>query len=104
MRGGLGQAVRLLAATKYVTSGRHGRAAGGRRPLVGENRADELEEKWRVYGDAFEFHFIGHLQRRKVRQVHPVRRADPLGGIARRWCERSRRGRRRRWTCSWRST
>jgi hypothetical protein len=69
VRGGLGQAVRLLAATKYVSCGDMEvlRAAGIH--LVGENRADELEEKWRAYGDAFEFHFIGHLQRRKVRQV-----------------------------------
>jgi len=71
VRGGLGQAVRLLAATKYVSLDDMDvlRAAGIR--LVGENRADELEKKWRAYGDAFEFHFIGHLQRRKVRQVVP---------------------------------
>jgi len=69
VRGGLGQTVRLLAATKYVSCDDMDvlLAAGVR--LVGENRADELEEKWRAYSDAFEFHFIGHLQRRKVRQV-----------------------------------
>jgi len=39
--------------------------------LVGENRADELETKWRRWRDTFEFHFIGHLQSRKVRQVLP---------------------------------
>jgi hypothetical protein len=74
VRGGLEQSVRLLAATKYVARDDMEtlRAAGIR--LVGENRADELEEKWRAYGDAFEFHFIGHLQRRKVRQVIPCAR------------------------------
>ncbi len=40
--------------------------------LVGENRSDELERKWERYGSAFEYHFIGHLQHRKVRQVLPL--------------------------------
>ncbi len=39
--------------------------------LVGENRADELESKWQRWDEEFEFHFIGHLQSRKVRQVVP---------------------------------
>jgi pyridoxal phosphate enzyme (YggS family) len=39
--------------------------------LVGENRAEGLEEKWARWHDSFEFHFIGHLQSRKVRQVVP---------------------------------
>ncbi len=39
--------------------------------LVGENRADELDAKWQRWNEAFEFHFIGHLQSRKVRQVLP---------------------------------
>lgn len=71
VRGGLGQDVRLLAATKYVTRDDMAVLKTADVRLVGENRADELEEKWRTYGDAFEFHFIGHLQRRKVRQVLP---------------------------------
>ncbi len=71
-RGGRGQAIRLLAATKYCSVEDMGvlKAAGVR--LVGENRADALAEKWRVYGEDFEFHFIGHLQRRKVREVVPL--------------------------------
>lgn len=71
IRGGLGQHVRLLAATKYVTAADMAVVGAAGVRLVGENRADELEEKWRTYGDTFEFHFIGHLQRRKVRQVIP---------------------------------
>jgi pyridoxal phosphate enzyme (YggS family) len=74
VRGGLGQTVRLLAATKYVSRDDMDALPSAGITLVGENRADELEEKWRVYGDAFEFHFIGHLQRRKVRQVIPCAR------------------------------
>jgi pyridoxal phosphate enzyme (YggS family) len=70
-RGGQGQAVRLLAATKYVgvADMKVLLEAGVR--LVGENRADELEAKWKAYGEAFEYHFIGHLQRRKARRVLP---------------------------------
>jgi pyridoxal phosphate enzyme (YggS family) len=62
---------RLLVASKYLTADEMGvlQAAGIR--LVGENRADELQAKWQKWGGAFEFHFIGHLQSRKVRQVLP---------------------------------
>jgi len=34
--------------------------------VVGENRAQDLEAKHAVYGDAFRWHFIGHLQSRKA--------------------------------------
>ncbi len=34
--------------------------------VVGENRAQDLQAKHRVYGDAFRWHFIGHLQSRKA--------------------------------------
>lgn len=62
---------RLLVASKYLAPEEMSllRAAGIR--LVGENRADELEAKWRRWNADFEFHFIGHLQSRKVRQVLP---------------------------------
>jgi PLP dependent protein len=39
--------------------------------LVGENRAEGLETKWSRWKDSFEFHFIGHLQSRKVPRVLP---------------------------------
>jgi pyridoxal phosphate enzyme (YggS family) len=39
--------------------------------LLGENRADELVTKWERWSGSFEFHFIGHLQSRKARQVLP---------------------------------
>lgn len=71
-KGGWEHEVRLVAATKYVAVGDMAvlRDAGVR--LVGENRSDELERKWQQYGSAFEYHFIGHLQHRKVRQVLPL--------------------------------
>lgn len=34
--------------------------------VVGENRAQDLEAKHNAYGDAFRWHFIGHLQSRKA--------------------------------------
>jgi uncharacterized pyridoxal phosphate-containing UPF0001 family protein len=34
--------------------------------VVGENRAQDLQAKHRVYGDAFRWHFIGHMQSRKA--------------------------------------
>ena len=38
--------------------------------VVGENRAQDLEAKHARYGDAFRWHFIGHLQSRKAKAVN----------------------------------
>src|ERR1700756_2993884 len=38
--------------------------------VVGENRAQDLEAKHAVHGDAFRWHFIGHLQSRKAATVN----------------------------------
>ena len=59
----------ILIATKYYEPEqmRALLAAGVR--LVGENRAQDLARKQAVFGDDFEWHFIGHLQRRKARDV-----------------------------------
>jgi PLP dependent protein len=73
-RGGYGQHVRLLVATKYLAVDQMPLLAEAGIHLVGENRAQELERKAERYGDAFEFHFIGHLQRNKARQVVPLAR------------------------------
>jgi uncharacterized pyridoxal phosphate-containing UPF0001 family protein len=40
--------------------------------VVGENRAQDLLAKHARYGDAFRWHFIGHLQSRKARDVSAV--------------------------------
>ena len=61
--------VRILVATKYFTLRQISSLAEAGVRLVGENRAEELHEKQEVFGDAFEWHFIGHLQRRKARDV-----------------------------------
>ncbi|NLO26944.1 MAG: YggS family pyridoxal phosphate-dependent enzyme [Actinobacteria bacterium] len=70
-RSGRVDSPRLLVATKYLDVEEMGALSGAGIRLVGENRADELEAKWRRWNEVFEFHFIGHLQRRKARQVLP---------------------------------
>jgi pyridoxal phosphate enzyme (YggS family) len=70
-RSGRTDVPRLLLASKYVATEDMSVLRGAGIRLVGENRADELESKWQRWGEAFEFHFIGHLQRRKVGQVLP---------------------------------
>src|SRR4051812_45479669 len=40
--------------------------------VVGENRAQDLEAKHAEYGDAFQWHFIGHLQSNKVKVVNRI--------------------------------
>jgi PLP dependent protein len=41
-------------------------------PVVGENRAQDMQAKHARYGDAFRWHFIGHLQSRKAKIVNDV--------------------------------
>lgn len=62
---------RLLVASKYLQVEEMGVLAGAGIQLVGENRASELEAKWSRWREDLEFHFIGHLQRRKVPMVLP---------------------------------
>jgi pyridoxal phosphate enzyme (YggS family) len=61
--------VQLCAAVKYVPVGELGVLAEAGIEIVGENRAQDLVEKHDRFGDAFEWHFIGALQSRKVRDV-----------------------------------
>jgi pyridoxal phosphate enzyme (YggS family) len=64
-----GEAVRVLVATKYYAPEQLAELAGVE--LVGENRAEDLVEKQELFGDRFEWHFIGHVQRRKAKVVVP---------------------------------
>jgi len=65
------RAVEVLAATKYVAAADlHALQQAGVH-LVGENRAQDLEQKVALYGDAFTWDFIGQLQSRKVRRIVP---------------------------------
>jgi pyridoxal phosphate enzyme (YggS family) len=63
--------VRLLVASKYYEPEQIGALAGAGVNLLGENRVQDLIRKQEDFGDAFEWHFIGHLQRRKARDVAP---------------------------------
>jgi pyridoxal phosphate enzyme (YggS family) len=71
VRSGRSERPRLLVASKYLGVEEMAVLQGAGIRLVGENRASELETKWSRWNGAFEFHFIGHLQSRKVRQVLP---------------------------------
>jgi PLP dependent protein len=66
-----GQAVRILAATKYVPDEELPALAEGGIELVGENRAQDLHRKATAHGELFEWHFIGQLQSRRVRAIVP---------------------------------
>jgi len=63
--------VRILVATKYYDPEQLFALAEAGVDLIGENRAEELLEKQELFGDRFEWHFIGHLQRRKAKVVVP---------------------------------
>jgi PLP dependent protein len=64
--------VTVVAATKYVSLEEMAILAEAGVEVVGENRAQELEAKHAVYGDAFRWHFIGHLQSRKAKTVNRI--------------------------------
>jgi PLP dependent protein len=63
--------VQLLAAIKYVAADELPRLADAGIRLVGENRAQELEQKLAAHGELFEWDFIGQLQSRRVRLIVP---------------------------------
>lgn len=61
--------VKILVAGKYYSHGQIAALFEAGVEILGENRVEELLEKQAIFGDAFEWHFIGHLQRRKAKQV-----------------------------------
>ena len=68
----VGDAVTIVAATKYVPVEELAVLAEAGIEVVGENRAQDLEAKHAIYGDAFRWHFIGHLQSRKAKTVNAI--------------------------------
>jgi uncharacterized pyridoxal phosphate-containing UPF0001 family protein len=64
--------VQVLVATKYVTVDEMSLLAEAGIDLVGENRAQDLVAKHARYGSSFRWHFIGHLQSRKAREVSAI--------------------------------
>jgi Predicted enzyme with a TIM-barrel fold len=68
----VGEGVTIVAATKYVALRDMAVLVEAGIEVVGENRAQDLEDKHAEYGDAFRWHFIGHLQSNKVKVVNRV--------------------------------
>ena len=68
----VGAGVTVVAATKYVSLEDMAILLEAGVEVVGENRAQDLEAKHAVYGDAFRWHFIGHLQSRKAKVVNRI--------------------------------
>lgn len=67
-----GAGVTVVAATKYVAPEEMAALAEAGVGVVGENRAQDLERKHALYGDLFEWHFIGQLQSNKAKVVNRI--------------------------------
>ena len=72
IRAEVGDEITIVAATKYVSVDDLAVLAEAGIEVVGENRAQDLEAKHAAYGDAFRWHFIGHLQSRKAKVVNAI--------------------------------
>ena len=65
-------AVELVLAGKYVPAEDTEALIAAAVGTVGENRLQDLQARRAIAGDRLTFDFIGHLQRRKVRDVLPA--------------------------------
>ena len=72
IRDEVGERVLIVAATKYVSVADMAVLVEAGVEVVGENRAQDLDRKHAEYGDAFRWHFIGHLQSNKVKVVNRI--------------------------------
>ena len=68
----VGAGVTVVAATKYVSLDDMQALVDAGVEVVGENREQDLSAKHARYGDAFRWHFIGHLQSRKAKVVNRI--------------------------------
>jgi pyridoxal phosphate enzyme (YggS family) len=69
IRAEVGPDVEVVVATKYVSASEMEALAEAGVEVVGENRLQDLVEKRERFVDRFRWHFIGHLQSRKARDV-----------------------------------
>jgi PLP dependent protein len=69
IRSEVGEGVTIVAATKYADLETMEALAEAGVGVVGENRLQDLVAKHERFGDAFRWHFIGHLQSRKAKDV-----------------------------------
>jgi PLP dependent protein len=65
----VGEGATVVAATKYADLETMAVLAEAGVEVVGENRLQDLVAKHERFGDAFRWHFIGHLQSRKSKDV-----------------------------------
>lgn len=61
--------IKIIAVTKYVSTERAKEAMEAGITNLGENRDEGLLAKWDILGDKPEWHFIGSLQSRKVKNI-----------------------------------
>jgi PLP dependent protein len=69
IRDEVGPEVTVVVATKYASADELEALAEAGVEVLGENRLQDLAAKHERYGDRFRWHFIGHLQSRKARDV-----------------------------------
>jgi PLP dependent protein len=69
IRAEVGPAVTVVAATKYADLETMEALAEAGVEVVGENRLQDLLAKHERFGERFRWHFIGHLQSRKAKDV-----------------------------------
>ena len=69
VRAEVGPNVTVVAATKYAATEQMALLADAGVEVVGENRLQDLVAKHAELGDRFRWHFIGHLQSRKAKEV-----------------------------------
>ncbi len=69
IRSEVGPDVTIVVATKYVGLEETDVLAEAGVEVVGENRAQDLVSRHERYGERFRWHFIGHLQSRKGKDV-----------------------------------
>ena len=67
-------AVELVMAGKYVAAEETEALIAAGATVIGENRLQDLQAKAAIAAGRLTFDFIGHLQRRKVRDVLPLTR------------------------------
>jgi uncharacterized pyridoxal phosphate-containing UPF0001 family protein len=70
LREEVGPGVTVVVATKYVALEELEVLVRAGVEVVGENRAQDLERKHAALGDAFRWHFVGHLQSNKAKVVN----------------------------------
>lgn len=61
--------VNIIAVTKYVSLTTTGQAIRLGLRHIGENRWQDVQPKWEAYANEATWHFIGHLQTNKVKDV-----------------------------------